>query len=446
VDRAGGAQPDGEQELPPGAARVTVSGAVESPEEQRGQSALRLAWLGPIPTETFGVAYAGVQILRGLARSGVTVDCFTVGDEAEVAPSLRARPGVEIFTTPPHLPLIRLKRPNEGGSVVLEQVARGTTQRRLLRHIAQRHAVRPYSAFYQFAQPELLAGRNVRPKMPPIVMHPQVHAAGELSALWRERRLLRERPTAQATAAAIGTILALRRRRQSRDLRDAELLLVPGRAFGEDLERDCGIDPTRTRFVPNPVDLDRFHPHSERRAGPITLLFFSFMAVRKGVELVVALSHRLADLAGEVRLLVAGAPRWWSDYRPLLGTLNREVATYLGEPASEDVPALYREADAFLQPSHYEPFGLTVAEALASGLPVVMTTAVGAGDEVSSDCARRVAPGDLPAMEAAIRALVSELQADRSKLRQAARGEAERLFHEDQVSARIVQAVSDLAA
>src|SRR5579872_6214202 len=88
-----------------------------------------------------------------------------------------------------------------------------------------------------------------------------------------------------------------------------------------------------------------------------------------------------------------------------------------------------RTADMLIQPSKYEPFGLTVGEALASGVPVVATSEVGAAEGVSSECARIVPVEDATALESAVRMLVGEIQnGARPRLAALARGEAERLF------------------
>lgn len=55
----------------------------------------------------------------------------------------------------------------------------------------------------------------------------------------------------------------------------------------------------------------------------------------------------------------------------------------LGRGSREAVAAHYREADAFVFPSDYEPFGLVLLEAMAAGLPVVASDADGPRDVVT---------------------------------------------------------------
>jgi L-malate glycosyltransferase len=104
---------------------------------------------------------------------------------------------------------------------------------------------------------------------------------------------------------------------------------------------------------------------------------------------------RLRDAYPGVRLLLAGSPKFVSSstrhdnhafverLRALVDDLGlRDRVVLLGERA--DVPELLRALDMLLVPSWEEPFGRTVVEALAVGLPVAATS-VGGPSEVLTD-------------------------------------------------------------
>jgi UDP-glucose:(heptosyl)LPS alpha-1,3-glucosyltransferase len=72
--------------------------------------------------------------------------------------------------------------------------------------------------------------------------------------------------------------------------------------------------------------------------------------------------------------------------------------------AVSDLPAIYREADLFVYPSKYDAFGLVVAEAMASGLPVIVGKDIGAAEWiVDGENGFLCDPSDLKSIVAAIR-------------------------------------------
>jgi len=73
-----------------------------------------------------------------------------------------------------------------------------------------------------------------------------------------------------------------------------------------------------------------------------------------------------------------------------------------GYVPDDDLPALYQGAEVFVLPSRYEGFGLPVLEAMASGTPVITTTATSL-PEVAGDAALLFNPDDREALVASLR-------------------------------------------
>jgi glycosyltransferase involved in cell wall biosynthesis len=216
--------------------------------------------------------------------------------------------------------------------------------------------------------------------------------------------------------------------------------------FGEQLIADYGVDPRRVALIRNPIDLEELRPAVRpRRAGPWRLAFVSRMSARKGVDLIVELSHRLSDMEGEVVIELVGDHTLWSDYRPLLADLHPRIARYLGPMPWRQVVAFVAETDILLQPAKYEPFGLTIAEALALGVPVVASDAVGAVEDVSAECCTVVAAGDIDALEQGVRSMLERIRrGEGPAISRTARTEAERLFAPDLVATSILELLSTL--
>ena len=89
----------------------------------------------------------------------------------------------------------------------------------------------------------------------------------------------------------------------------------------------------------------------------------------------------------------------------------------------DNAPGLMRHLDVLVLPSHDEPFGTVLAEAMAVGTPVVATRVGGLAEVVDDGVTGRlVAPGDPTALAAA----VLEVLRERDRMGAAARERARR--------------------
>jgi glycosyltransferase involved in cell wall biosynthesis len=397
---------------------------------------MRIAWLGPEPSLEGGVPYAATQILLGLANQDTEVDAYIAAVLAPYGEHFQDHPGLRIFEERVRWDWNRWYSRDPLIATATSLVARVRAQKRLVALLSARHADSSYDLIYQFSQFEVPWLKTRGPRLPPVIVHPEVHAAGELRWHRRERQLALQCGGALRTEATT-VLLASRALTQKRDSRAVSAFIAPSRTLASELATDYAVPKANLHVVPNPIDVERYRPPHRQRAvaDPVELLFVSRMSVRKGVEMIVALSHRLGRDPGKFRLRIVGTGASFSDYRPLLATLNTDVATYGGSLPSAELAQLYRDSDIVLQPSHYEPFALTVGEALASGTPVVVSDAVGAGEDVPSKSCRIFRSGDLDGFEAQVRDLAAAVQdpVQRGEIRGSARQVAVERFTPDVV-------------
>jgi UDP-glucose:(heptosyl)LPS alpha-1,3-glucosyltransferase len=220
-------------------------------------------------------------------------------------------------------------------------------------------------------------------------------------------------------------------------LRTPQVVAI-SRLGAAEIARLHGVPETRLTVVYNGVDLVRFHPEHRTReraaaraeagvpVGAWVALFTGSGFERKGLDTALRGLALLGD--GASRLLVVGK----GDTRPYRRLAERlglgERVRWLGP--RPDVERWYAAADVLVLPTRYEPFGNVHLEALASGLPVVTTTAAGGAEAVDSESGVVVPPGDPRAVTRALERLRAT-PADR--LITAARGAAEPFTYERQV-------------
>jgi glycosyltransferase involved in cell wall biosynthesis len=378
----------------------------------------------------------------------VQIDCFVTSPPAGLPAVLRERPEITFVESESWWNWDRWYSRTALTAMYSGLLARSMAQYGQAGVIARRHARSPYDVVYQFGPVELQGLGLLRRLLPPIVLHPGAHAAGELRWYRREAALSRQAGEPRLRRALVQALLGLRTVLQRRDMRRARVTVAVSSIFAQDLADDYGVSREALKVVYYPVDLERFdrRPAAQDAQAPLRIVFVAAMTVRKGVEMVVELSRRLADEAGHVSVDLVGGARQWSDYRPLLKELDERVAHWWQELEPEDLAALRNETDVAIQPSHYEPGAIAFIEALASGTPVVASNVVGPAEAVDPRCCRVFPAGDVDAFESAVRELLGDLRgADAEDIRRTARSEAERLFGREPIGKGLVAAVESAA-
>jgi glycosyltransferase involved in cell wall biosynthesis len=408
---------------------------------------LRIAWIGAGPgsDESGGVPGVATELLLGLTSLGHRVDCFLPGTARALPTRVVEADGVTIYWGTGAWGWGRWYSRTKLGAFLAGLMIRGLGSIRLRRQIRRRHAVDPYDVVYQFSNIETLAMPASLKRDVPLVIHPETHIAGELRSLLGERRLSLLCQPAYVFVLNV-VIMSFRALIQRRRVRAARLLVCISTVFRDQLVRDYPFPLENTVVIPNPVRLDRFsHVNVDRDIGsPPTVLVLGRVSARKGIEHVVLLARRLRELDVDAHIRVVGGPSLWSDYTKLLDDLPRENSEYAGSIPPAEIPAELEQADLLLQASKYEPFGLTVGEALAAGVPVVATNQVGAIEQVNRGVVAEIAPGDIDALAAGVVEMLERLRTTPSEIRQLARSEAERRFAPDRVCEQISLALEAL--
>ena len=186
-------------------------------------------------------------------------------------------------------------------------------------------------------------------------------------------------------------------RRVERELRLADLVLVPSQFVADQLTRR-GLPTARIAVIPYGVDLAAFTPTAYPRSDPpVRCLFVGQLSHRKGIPVLLRAARRLPD----IEFLLTGPLVSPGVLRGLPPNVRR-----LGPIPHGAISTIMRESDIFLLPSIEDSYGLVVVEAMASGLPAIVTDHVGASEVIASGVNGLVVPaGDDEALVTALRRL-----------------------------------------
>lgn len=183
----------------------------------------------------------------------------------------------------------------------------------------------------------------------------------------------------------------------------ADAVVVPGSASA-DYVQTLGAVASRVFIAPNAVDNGLYAARAGdrvSRTGPVRFLFVGRLEPSKGI---LPLLDAWTCIADEAELTLVGDGSLGERIHERVARAAMPPIRILGHLDREGLAAEYARADVFVFPSVSDPWGLVINEAMASGLPVVTTSAPGAVDDlvVEGDNGIVVPPFDGGALGAAM--------------------------------------------
>jgi glycosyltransferase involved in cell wall biosynthesis len=166
----------------------------------------------------------------------------------------------------------------------------------------------------------------------------------------------------------------------ARAVRSADAIIAVSRHTAEDLFRRTRVDRRKVHVVPLSASLPGSESDVEETLARLKIptpyvLFVGTLEPRKNLVRLVRAYRRMA-VRGAPHALVLAGPIGWR-HQALLREISLEGPGDIlltGATRRKDLDALYRGASVFVYPSLYEGFGLPVLEAMARGVPCVVST------------------------------------------------------------------------
>ena len=176
--------------------------------------------------------------------------------------------------------------------------------------------------------------------------------------------------------------------------------------------RRLGVNPERVEVSVQSADLEELRAVARQRSSstsPVRVLCVGRLVPDKNLALLIEAFGACGFSDGEAELELCGTGPLEAELRALAERLSVPVR-FRGFAAPAELPAVYDRADVLALVSTYEPFGVTVREAAACGLPLICTERAGAAGDVAveADNAILLDPSSRAAVTEALRALVRD--------------------------------------
>lgn len=169
----------------------------------------------------------------------------------------------------------------------------------------------------------------------------------------------------------------------------------PGGTRQKELFRYYGMDKGKINIMPMTVDIEWFSDKSKilkkdkenikkrlKINNKIIMLFIGRLVKVKNLELLLDAFKEIDNKDNKNALVIVGDGEKADKLKTKCKSESISNVYFEGSKQVEEVVEYYAIADVFILPSYKEPWGLVINEALACGLPVIVSDSVGAVDDL----------------------------------------------------------------
>jgi L-malate glycosyltransferase len=193
--------------------------------------------------------------------------------------------------------------------------------------------------------------------------------------------------------------------------RPASALLVTTRAALDSRIINSPAIRSRVRWQQHGIDAEAYAPEPQTRLAALAsgrILFLANVGIRKGVFTLLTAFAIVHAARPDATLVIAGDGPDLELLRARIAELHLEDAVeILGNVPRTEVPALLHGSAIFCLPSFGEPYGMSAVEAMAAGLPLVVTRGGGLAEVADADGALYAWPRDPASLSKALLALLA---------------------------------------
>lgn len=140
----------------------------------------------------------------------------------------------------------------------------------------------------------------------------------------------------------------------------------------------------KVMLIPNGIDTKRFEKlqKSTKESKKAIFVTTSALIPRNGVDLLIKAVSLLPEKVNWELIIAGDGPQYKNLKSQILKLKLEDKVKMLGRVDNKDIPQLLKNSDIFIRLSRWEGFGVSFAEAMAAGIPVIATSVGGITDFV----------------------------------------------------------------
>jgi glycosyltransferase involved in cell wall biosynthesis len=184
-------------------------------------------------------------------------------------------------------------------------------------------------------------------------------------------------------------------------LKSVSRVIAVSQAVAASLQQNGVIESSKITVVHNGIDIDRFTQSISRDgASPVLVGTVGHLAPIKGHDVFVRAAALIKEHRADVKFVVIGEDKSpQMDHRKALESLiaGMNLRESVAMPGwRDDIAAALSSLTLFVSAARSEPFGLSIVEAMAAGLPIVATASEGAREIIEEGVTGKLVPVEDP--------------------------------------------------
>jgi len=198
-------------------------------------------------------------------------------------------------------------------------------------------------------------------------------------------------------------------------LQSSDMVIALSAAWGEKIGRIKG-SKSNIQVIPNGIVTQHFNPLPERRSDVsddhVRILFVGLLGKQKGIYDLIDVIPDIIKSHPKTQFIIVGSEKSPGIIQELSAAIPVQYSTHVhfrGPLFGRDKIKEYKEADIFVLPSYAENFPLVMLEAMAAGLPLIITKVGAVSDVIKHEVnGLLIDPGDKKAIKESILRLIDD--------------------------------------